>query len=228
MNCRKCNKELTEKHRKQWKADMVYTDPPYGIDLDTDYSNKSQGKLADGRVRYGRDYRKVHCDNEDYDPNPLLEIFKDVDEIFLWGANNYAHVLPNGRNHGWLVWDKKQTDSGLDSRAGDFELCWSKKIHKFSIIRCIWSGPFGHIKKDDGDHRVHPTQKPVRLAVEIMSRWGKDKTNIVDLYGGSGSTLIACEKTGKHCFMSEIDEHYCSVIIERWQKFTGLKAQKAV
>jgi DNA modification methylase len=71
---------------------------------------------------------------------------------------------------------------------------------------------------------VHPTQKPVALAEWFFSRWGKRGNIVVDLYGGSGSTLIACEKTSRHCRMMEIDPAYCDVIIKRWQDFTGQEA----
>ena len=74
-------------------------------------------------------------------------------------------------------------------------------------------------------NRVHPTQKPITLFVDILDQWAKDGKNIIDLYGGSGSTLIACEKTNRKCFMMELDPHYVDVIIARWEKFTGKKAE---
>lgn len=73
---------------------------------------------------------------------------------------------------------------------------------------------------------MHPTQKPTSLLIEIINQWGKDKINIVDLYGGSGSVLIACEKLNRKCFMMELDPHYCDVIITRWENLTGKKAVK--
>jgi DNA modification methylase len=72
---------------------------------------------------------------------------------------------------------------------------------------------------------IHLTEKPVALAVRAMQYSSRPGENVLDLFGGSGSTLIACEKTGRICFMMELDPHYCSVIIERWQQFTGLKAE---
>jgi DNA modification methylase len=78
----------------------------------------------------------------------------------------------------------------------------------------------------ENDKRVHPTQKPVKLAEWFFERWGKETKLVVDLFLGSGSTLIACEKTGRKCYGMELDPHYCSVIIERWQNFTGKKAQR--
>ena len=77
-----------------------------------------------------------------------------------------------------------------------------------------------------GQRRVHPTQKPVALAVWSIQEFGKDAKVVMDLFGGSGSTLIACEQTKRQCLMMEMSPAYCDVIIERWQNFTGGKAKK--
>lgn len=75
-------------------------------------------------------------------------------------------------------------------------------------------------------NRVHPTQKPVKLITSILSKFEKENKfiNIVDLFGGSGSTLIACEQLKRICYMMELDTHYVDVIINRWEKYTGKKA----
>ena len=70
------------------------------------------------------------------------------------------------------------------------------------------------------------TYKPVRMLSEVLRDFSNDGDNILDCFGGSGSTLMACEQTKRHCFMMEYDEHYCDVIIARWEKFTGRKAAK--
>jgi len=72
--------------------------------------------------------------------------------------------------------------------------------------------------------RVHPTQKPIALA-EWAFDYFKNVLIVLDLFGGSGSTLIACEKTNRHCRMMELDPKYCDVIIQRWEEFTGNKAE---
>jgi DNA modification methylase len=74
-----------------------------------------------------------------------------------------------------------------------------------------------------GQHRVHPTQKPVALA-EWSFDYFKEVNTVLDLFGGSGSTLMACEKTNRLCYMMEFEPHYCDVIIKRWEDFTGKKA----
>ncbi len=103
-----------------------------------------------------------------------------------------------------------------------FELCWSKQKHKKTIYRKLWSG-FQGMKKDDG-LRVHPTQKPVELVEWFFDTWGKETKTVVDIYGGSGSTLIACEKTTRQCFMMELEPIYCGVILDRWESYSGKQA----
>lgn len=81
-----------------------------------------------------------------------------------------------------------------------------------------------NIEKMKLKERVHPTQKPVGLFIEMLNDF---KYNfILDLYGGSGSTLIACEQTGRICYMMELDPQYCQVIIDHWEQFTGKKSEK--
>ena len=71
---------------------------------------------------------------------------------------------------------------------------------------------------------MHPTQKPVALAEWFIERWGKDAKIIVDLFAGSGFTIMAAERMGKACYAMEFDPKYCDVIIQRWEKLTGQKA----
>ena len=83
--------------------------------------------------------------------------------------------------------------------------------------------PTGFFARGD-EKRVHPTQKPVRLVEHYLQKICKSSGSIIDYFGGSGSTLIACEKTKRKSFMMELDPHYIDVIIARWQKFTNKKA----
>ena len=74
--------------------------------------------------------------------------------------------------------------------------------------------------------RVHPTQKPIALVAWFLNRYGNEGDIVADIFGGSGSTLIACEQLNRKCYMMELDPHYCTVIIARWEKLTGQKAIK--
>jgi len=192
------------------KADFVYMDPPYGMNLKTDYAQTNLVK--------GKTYSPVIGDDQDFDPSFFLEYFKGSREHFWWGADYYCQTLPKGGS--WVVWDKKKDD--LDESIGTgYELCWSMNAHKRVIARFLWSG---FTAKERHENRVHPTQKPIALHEWFFERWGKPSDTVVDLFGGSGSTLIACEKTACDCRMMELDPKYCDVIIKRWQDFTGQEA----
>lgn len=191
------------------KIDMVFTDPPYGMNLDTNFAKTKRVK--------GNSYKPVLNDNKEFDPSTILSRFSEVQDVILWGADYYSKYLPV--NGSWFVWDKKKED--LDASIGSsFELCWSKKLRKREICRILWSG---FTAKERNEKRVHPTQKPIALVEWFFERI--EGNRVLDLFGGSGSTLIACEKTNRQCFMMELDPHYCDVIVERWEKYTGLKAK---
>lgn len=193
------------------KADMVFTDPPYGMNLETDYSKRAGG---------GRTFERIINDDKMFDASFILKLFENVREIFLWGCNNYCHTIPEYWKYPWIVWEKKHEEADT-TRQGAFELCWSKQNHRALIARVRWLACDND--KDVGT-RTHPTQKPIALAEWFFERFGADSENIVDIFGGSGSTLIACEKTNRKCFMMELDPHYCDVIVARWEKYTGKKA----
>jgi len=210
------------------KPDMIYTDPPYGMFLDTNYDSMFSNDK--NHKKTGSRFDAVKGDHEDFNPEFINTIFATFDyckEIFLWGADYYVDLIPNRNNGSWVVWDKR-CDEKMDKVVGNtFELCWSKAKHKRMVARILWSGHHG-MHKDDTKTRVHPTQKPVELVCWFFDYYSMaDKKIVVDLFGGSGSTLIACEKTGRSCRMMELDPKYCDVIVKRWEEFTGKKAELA-
>jgi len=138
----------------------------------------------------------------------------------LWGADYYSELLPDRNSGSWVVWDKRLDESADKMFGSCFELCWSKFRHKRTLARVKWAGIFG-MEKEHDKKRVHPTQKPVELVEWFIESFLKKQNSIVDLYMGSGSTLIACEKLGKQCFGMELSESYSDVIIKRWQDFSG-------
>lgn len=215
------------------KADMVFTDPPYGMGLDSDFSSmhsKMNTDFGDRKMK-GTNYQIGKVDS--FSAEMVDAIYSiDAPETFMWGADYYAELIPNRNDGSWIVWDKRTNESdiyendevALDRGYGScFELCYSKKKHKRNIARIKWSGLFG-MEQEFDRKRVHPTQKPVKLASWFIERYSKEGQTVVDIFGGSGSTLIACEQLGRACFMCELDEHYCDVIIDRWEQFTGKKA----
>ena len=202
------------------KADMVFTDPPYGMFLDTDYS-----KMPSTKKEGNKKYSPIKGDNEDFDPSLINAVFSSFGychEVFLWGADYYAEHLPNKNDGSWVVWDKR-VEEKFDKMIGSgFELCWSKAKHKRMLAR-VNNTLFGG--DPEARNKSHPTQKPTKLVDWFFEYYSlKDKIKVVDLYGGSGTTLISCEKAEKSCFMMELEPKYCDIIIKRWQDFTGKQA----
>jgi DNA modification methylase len=218
--------DAVEKLMAGSKADMVFTDPPYGMCLNADFSGMGKSK-KNKTGKTGNKYENVKGDHEDFNPefiSTIFTVFAYCKEIFLWGADYYADILPERNNGSWVVWDKRLDESADKMFGSTFELCWSKTRHKRMLARVKWAGIFGMSKEHD-QKRCHPTQKPVELVKWFFDYYSTDdKKLVVDLFGGSGSTLIACEKTNRNCYMAELDPKYCDVIINRWQDFTGEKA----
>jgi site-specific DNA-methyltransferase (adenine-specific) len=182
--------------------DFIYTDPPYGMS-----AVSKSGVLSE---RYKTDIMNDGDNTVAVDSfNLCLAKFPNVKQVW-WGANYYTECLPSSEC--WLVWDKNNGSSDQT----DCELAWANFR---SVVRQF---TMASEKKD----RVHPTQKPCKLFQQIVNKFDKqcEFINILDLFGGSGSTLIACEQMGKVSYIMELDPKYVDVIIDRWEQFTGEKA----
>lgn len=206
------------------KADLVYTDPPYGIDEETNRVEHVKTFKKQGVAKKGN-YSKIAGDTT---IQTAVDVWRLLDalgcqKIIYWGGNYYAGEFPNSPC--WIVWDKREEDKHRDLNS-DCELAYVKHPHKASvrIFRHLWKGMIKASER--GEARCHPTQKPVALAEWCIGEYDPDGSTVLDLFLGSGSTLIACEKTGRRCFGMELDPKYCSVIIERWCKFTGKMAYR--
>ena len=187
-------------------ANLFVTDPPYGVSV-----VPKDGKLGQDRMAKNKEYRPVHGDDELFDP---ACIFMATDQGVIFGANFFHDKLPlNGQ---WIVWDKGRPE-GIEY--GDAELAWTSGSKRgISIYRVTWHGM---IREGESGERVHPTQKPVKLISQILEDFSKPKDIVYDPFLGSGTTLIASEKTNRICYGMEIDPGYCDVIIKRWQDATG-------
>ena len=196
------------------KADMVFTDPPYGMHLDTDYS-----KLPDSnRMGKAKNYDNVKGDNDDFTNeliNTIFACFNECKEIFIWGADYFAELIPNKNDGSWIVWDKR-VEEKFDKMIGSaFELCWSKSKHQRKIARfnnTLFSG------EQDAKNKVHPTQKPIKLASWFLEQWSEKDNLIADLYLGSGTTMVAAHQLNRKCYGMELDPKYCQVIVDRMHK----------
>lgn len=212
-----------ERVMREVNADLVFTDPPYGMNLDTDFS----GMVGLGQ---GNVYRAIAGDQQPYDPGHIFETFPRCQEIVLWGADYYAERIPRRNAGSWFVWDKANggdaPNDDYDKMFGsNFELAWSRTKHKRALVRILWKGFFG-LSQEDTKRRVHPTQKPTELARWFFDRFTKKGDCVVDLFLGSGSSLIAAAQIDRRCVALEVDPSYCQVIIDRWEAFTGQTAVK--
>jgi len=191
------------------KADMVFTDPPYGI------SHSGKGITAptkNGNIVEGNDFGEILGDGDISAAvdsfNLIYSLYPEASHIW-WGANYYASVLPDG--FGWLVWDKERVG---DTFSGA-ELAFVNKGVKVDVFRHMWHG----IAKasESGEKRLHPTQKPIKLV-----EWCFDNYNagnlILDAFLGSGSTMVAAHQLKRKCYGMELDPKYCQVIIDRMKK----------
>ena len=201
------------------KADMVFTDPPYGINLNGDNSKRAKETSL---IKGGLNLKSFVDDSIEYAVK-AFEIVQqmDVKKQVWFGANYYCHHLPQTNN--WLIWDKRVEDK-MNNTNSDCELAWVLDGHNSCrIFRHLWNGLIK--ASENNQKRVHPTQKPVALASWCINKYAPECKTVLDLFAGSGSTLIACEQMNRKCFMMEIDPYYCDVIINRWEKFTGKKAK---
>lgn len=184
------------------KINLIYTDPPYGMS-----AVSKSGVLSE---KYKTDIMNDGDNTVAIDSfNLCLTRFHDVKQVWL-GANYYTECLPSSEC--WIVWDKNNGNSDQT----DCELAWANFR---SVVRQFTMA-------SEKKNRVHPTQKPCKLFCEIVDKYDKnhDFDNVLDLFGGSGSTLIACEQMNKTCYTMELDPKYVDVIIARWEQLTGKKA----
>ena len=161
-------------------------------------------------------------------------VLKPGGSFFIWGGyanlGNYPAPLKKVGLYfsQGIVWDKQHPVLTRKDFMGAFEIAfygWKEGAgHKFygpNNATDLW-----HVKKVNPQSMVHLTEKPVELAVRSIQYSSRPGENVLDLFGGSGSTLIGCEQTGRRAFLMEIDQAYCDVIIQRWEQFTGRKAER--
>lgn len=198
------------------KADMVFTDPPYGVSYQSNMRTKSEK------------FEVIKNDDEFLDIVPIIEMFSRG-FVFIWSTwkviGEWLEKTQSlGKPSNTIVWFKG--GGGIGDLKKTFSTDWELALvwhrgHELTgkRIGSVWS-----IGKDKAVEYKHPTQKPVALAEEALDKCSKSGYKVLDLFGGSGSTLLACEKMNRISLNMELDEKYCDVIINRWQNFTGKKA----
>ncbi len=213
------------------KTELVLSDPPYQGKMGKGGFTKTP-KLAESADNLKKSIEHIY----DFDPTgmyPILELIKkDKASIFLFCNKNLVpdylnYALENKRKFDILTWHKpscipannntyypdteyliKIKDSGAVFNTG---LGDSASYNKYWLLDA----------KQEGKNINHPTVKPFEILKDCILICSKPKSLVVDIFLGSGSTLIACEKTNRKCYGMELDEHYCDVIINRWQNYTG-------
>jgi hypothetical protein len=219
--------------------DLANCDPPYGVNIvkgSTVGGAKPFGKAGGGkphpfagekRGRVPGPARNAIIQPGIYAPiigdestDTAIESYQSLlaigcRSIVLWGGNYFADKLPASRC--WLVWDKENTGTFADA-----ELAWTNQDAIVRLLRHQWSGLIKASER--GERRVHPAQKPVALAEWVVETIAPKAKSVIDLFMGSGSTLIAAEKRGITCFGAEMSAAYVDCTITRWQNFTGEQA----
>jgi len=208
---------------------MVFSDPPYGVD----YSEKNTflNSISPGN----RIQTPIENDNiEDY-----VKFFTGFLQILPLKEENSIYLTISGQKLLELLQSARASDIKMSQL-----LVWVKNNHvlgrqdysnKHEMIFYGWKGKHKFYGQFDTtvwnfdkplSSSLHPTMKPIELIKKALINSSQEGMNVYDGFGGSGSTLIACEQTKRKCFMMEIDPFYCSVIIERWETLTQQKAIK--
>lgn len=212
------------------KADMVFTDPPYNANYSSRVDinrRKPWGGILNDKMNYD------DFDNFLIDLNSTLySVLKENSSIYEcidW--KHYSQVesiFKEAFNHkSTIIWNKNYFGLGTYYRTKYEMILFGCKGEKLNV----WNGNHDEMDVWDEDREkvnnyVHPTQKPLTIPARAIKNSSNVNDNILDTFGGSGSTLIACEQLNRNCYMMELDPKYVDVIIKRWEEFTGKKAIK--
>lgn len=217
--------DAVEKLMAGAKADMVFTDPPYRIETE----GGCKGEVGKSLQKQGKEIEFI----SEFSPKEFLQILPNCFQSKKLNAYIFCNkdLLPD-----YLMWAKK---FGVSFNV----LVWKKPnaipiggshrpdIEYLLLFRqsAIWNGAlkdvnYSRLIECQRESGLHPTMKPVEMIENQVKISSNANSIVLDLFGGSGSTLIACEKTNRHARLMELDPKYCDVIIKRWQEFTGKEA----
>jgi len=209
------------------KIDLVFTDPPYGVSVVSSSGKVGGGKETTfgavggggGSTKKGKNkwvdsgqYAQIIGDDTTDTAREFYNtcVSLDFKNYIIWGGNYFTDFLAPSKC--WLVWDKENTGN-----FADVELAWTSFDKGAKLYKWLWNGLS---RKGDRatelQKRVHPTQKPVGLHVDIFNDFKAD--TVYDGFGGSGTTMVACHQLNKKCFMIEMSPDYCQVIVDRMHK----------
>jgi DNA modification methylase len=179
------------------KAELILTDPPYGIGIDGQKESKAKNPKHNRKFHEFRGWDSQRPEQSTFD-----FLLLHCDTAIIWGGNYFADMLPASR--GWLYWSKGQ--DGLTMSDG--ELAWTaidKPLRSITVNRSALRGS------------EHPTQKPIKV-MEFCINYAGDQKSIFDPFLGSGSTMVAAHQLKRKCYGMELDPKYCQVIVDRMMK----------
>jgi len=215
--------DAVEKPMRYELADLVFTDPPYGVSYDGGHADKGirREKLAND------DSTLIYNDSV-----PMMFNFsKPKAALYLWfAATKSLQVLQdNGYEiRSWLIWNKNMAQFG--AIGAQYKQKHEPCLYAYKKGQSpFWDGPTNEVsvwdEKRESKNEFHPTQKPVELSKRTIRNSCPKNGIVLDLFGGSGATLIGAETENRSARLMELDPHYCDVIVARWEKYTGQKAQ---
>ena len=238
------------------KADMVMTDPPYNVNVSnsdglkiendnmssaafSEFINKAFANLSDA-LKPGGPFYIWYGDSEDVAfRTAATNNGLSIRQCLIWVKNSFnlgrqdyqwrhepcLYGWKEGDGH-YFVYDRTQ-DTVIEQKPIEFDNL--TPVEAVKLLKKIYDKnlPMTVLKENKPvKNDLHPTMKPLALVGKLINNSSKKGETVLDLFGGSGSTLIACEQLGRKCRMMEYDPHYVDAIIERWEKMTGKKAVK--
>jgi DNA modification methylase len=212
------------------KADLIFTDPPYNVD----YSGRGENDL--GKIKNDNMSENDFIDFLYKNFNLMSDYLKPLGCIYV--CHSDSHSKPKiafeinfdkfFKKSSTIIWDKGNAGMGWQDYRSQHEPIlygWKEGQGKHSFYGDRKNTSIWNVKRDNVAGYKHPTQKPVALSQKAVLNNSKEDDIIFDSFLGSGSTLIACEKTNRKCYGIELDPKYCDVIMKRWENFTGKKAE---
>lgn len=201
------------------KADMVFTDPPYGINIVNSNSKKvggggetKFGKVGGNKIVDAKVYSQIIGDDTTDTARDFYNtcIAMGFENFIIWGGNYFTDFL--NPSMCWIVWDKENTGD-----FADVELAWTSFDKGAKLYKWLWNGMSRKGSRDvEGITRVHPTQKPVGLFINIFNDFMFKMC--YDGFLGSGSTMVAAHQAQRRCYGMELGPNYCDVIVKRMHK----------
>lgn len=209
------------------KADMVFTDPPYGVSYEGGLNEKKKQQIKNDSLTGNALYEMLYGAFQNIKLNTINKA-----GIYIFYAHSSTRQFLNAlydvglKQRSILIWHK--TSGGFGDFMAQYMNAYEPCIYASNGESVNWYGANNEKTVWDMDKEkkcdLHPTMKPIAVVSRAIKNSSKQENKVLDLFGGSGSTLIACEQLDRKCYMMELDPHYCDVIIQRWENFTGQKA----